>query len=100
MKENFYSEWLKLSNEDRIAIFQETANRKGLPAAVIEKDWWVTLTLRIIFNIRNYWMKGSRWKNFSFLFFHRSASISFHLTQLTILSWEVDTNIGTGVILW
>ncbi len=51
MKENFYSEWLKLSNEDRLAVFQETANRKGLPTAVIEKDWWVTLTLRIIFNM-------------------------------------------------
>ena len=51
MKENFYSEWLKLSDEDRLAVFQETANRKGLPAAVIEKDWWVTLTLRIIFNM-------------------------------------------------
>jgi len=51
MKENFYSDWLRLSNEDRLAVFQETANRKGLPAAVIEKDWWVTLTLRIIFNM-------------------------------------------------
>lgn len=51
MQEKFHTEWLKLSDEDRLAVFQETANRKGLPAAVIEKDWWVTLTLRIIFNM-------------------------------------------------
>ena len=48
MAEPFYNEWLKLSSEDKLAVFQETANKKGLLAAVIEKDWWVCITLRII----------------------------------------------------
>lgn len=48
MSEPFYENWLKISSEDKLAIFQETANRKGLPAAVIEKDWWGSITLRII----------------------------------------------------
>ena len=51
MKNDFLQVWQKLSTEERLAVFQETGKRRGLPASVIEKDWWVSLTLRIIFGM-------------------------------------------------
>lgn len=45
--ENF----IKLSNKDKINIFNQTSERSGLPSSAIEKDWWVTLSLNIIFSL-------------------------------------------------
>ena len=42
-------EWLKLTDETRLNIFTEIAGRMGLPASAIEKDWWVTRTLQLVF---------------------------------------------------
>jgi len=40
-----------LSVQDRRELFQETAARKNLPAALIEKDFWVCWTLLQLFTI-------------------------------------------------
>lgn len=45
--ENF----IKLSNKDKINIFNQTSERSGLPSSAVEKDWWVTLSLNIIFSL-------------------------------------------------
>lgn len=45
--ENF----IKLSNKDKINIFNQTSERTGLPSSAVEKDWWVTLSLNIIFSL-------------------------------------------------
>ena len=37
--------WQQQSLEDRLDILNITSARTGLPANVIEKDWWVTVTL-------------------------------------------------------
>ncbi len=42
-------EWLSLSNEDRLISIQQAANKSGMSAKVIEKDWWVTLVLKAVF---------------------------------------------------
>jgi predicted nucleotidyltransferase component of viral defense system len=42
-------EWQKLPESTRKNIFVETAKKMGLPAAAIEKDWWVTRTLELVF---------------------------------------------------
>lgn len=42
--------WNNLSDEDRLAIFVEAGERAGLPATAIEKDWWVTLALSMVFS--------------------------------------------------
>ncbi len=42
-------EWLSLPPETRKAAFAEAAARLGLPAAAIEKDWWVVRTLEQVF---------------------------------------------------
>lgn len=43
------TEWLKLSNEDRLISLQQANIKSGISAKVIEKDWWVTLVLKAIF---------------------------------------------------
>ena len=45
--ENF----MKLSNTDKLNIFNQTSERSGLSSSAIEKDWWVTLSLNIIFSL-------------------------------------------------
>lgn len=42
--------WTRLSPQEKRSVFEETARRMGLPvAAAAEKDWWVVLTLKLIF---------------------------------------------------
>ena len=43
--------FIKLSNKDKVNIFNQTSERTGLPSSAIEKDWWVTLSLNIIFSL-------------------------------------------------
>ncbi|MCX6159558.1 MAG: nucleotidyl transferase AbiEii/AbiGii toxin family protein [Ignavibacteriae bacterium] len=41
--------WAGLKTADKQEIFTETGNKIGLPPAAIEKDWWVTRTLELVF---------------------------------------------------
>ncbi|WP_379090711.1 nucleotidyl transferase AbiEii/AbiGii toxin family protein [Pedobacter sp. UC225_65] len=41
--------WIKLNKNQRLTMLEQTANEKGLPAFVIEKDWWVCIILKAIF---------------------------------------------------
>ena len=41
--------FITMSNEDRHRVCSETEERTGLPAASIEKDFWVCWTLRELF---------------------------------------------------
>lgn len=49
MKESVTETWSKISPSNRQAIFKEVADKMGLPAAAIEKDWWVVKTLELVF---------------------------------------------------
>lgn len=51
MEDAFLDTWTRLSTADRADIFTETARQQGLPASVVEKDWWVSLSLRVVFNM-------------------------------------------------
>lgn len=42
--------WLKLSDAQRKASIQQTADNLAMQAKAVEKDWWVTLTLKVLFN--------------------------------------------------
>jgi hypothetical protein len=44
-------EWFSLSEERRKEIFNQTSQRAGLPASSIEKDWWVTMVLKTVFEL-------------------------------------------------
>ena len=41
--------WLNLTNEQRKATIDQAEQLSGISAKVIEKDWWVTLTLKALF---------------------------------------------------
>jgi predicted nucleotidyltransferase component of viral defense system len=41
--------FLKLSEQERLGIFERVRERINLPAVAIEKDWWVTTVLRALF---------------------------------------------------
>lgn len=44
------NDFLSLSQEQRLNIFTQTAARTTFPASAIEKDWWVTQMLNIVFS--------------------------------------------------
>lgn len=44
-------EWFSLSEGRRKEIFNQTSQRAGLPASSIEKDWWVTMVLKTVFEL-------------------------------------------------
>ena len=41
--------WQNYSKGERIVMLQQTALKKHLPQAAIEKDWWVTVVLKALF---------------------------------------------------
>lgn len=41
--------WLKLTSEHRKASIDQAEQLSGISAKAIEKDWWVTLTLKALF---------------------------------------------------
>lgn len=43
------TKWLQLSDEDRLISIQQASIKSGIAAKVIEKDWWVTLVLKAVF---------------------------------------------------
>ncbi|MGB3342693.1 MAG: nucleotidyl transferase AbiEii/AbiGii toxin family protein [Aequorivita sp.] len=45
------NDFIDLTNEQKAKIFTQTGVRAGLPAFAIEKDWWVTEMLRIVFSL-------------------------------------------------
>jgi len=51
MNNNALQEWHKLSAEEKYFYINETAQKIGLPFQSVEKDWWVTHTLAIIFSM-------------------------------------------------
>ncbi len=43
------NQWLKLSTNDKQAVFNEVAAHMNLPSIAVEKDWWVVRTLELVF---------------------------------------------------
>lgn len=42
--------WIDATLPERKLMLQRTANKEGLPEYAVEKDWWVTMTLKALFN--------------------------------------------------
>ncbi|PCH75296.1 MAG: hypothetical protein COB98_09180 [Flavobacteriaceae bacterium] len=43
--------FIQLGKKDKLNIFNQVSEKTGLPSSAIEKDWWVTLSLNIIFSL-------------------------------------------------
>ncbi|MGF7028224.1 hypothetical protein [Sphingobacterium siyangense] len=41
--------WLNLKTEQKRLVLDQLSNIMGLPAFVIEKDWWVCIVLKDVF---------------------------------------------------
>ena len=46
-----YRKWLALSTTEKLEIFNAIAQKMNIPAATVEKDWWVTQTLHQVFEM-------------------------------------------------
>ena len=44
-------EFARLPFDQRAPYFQEVANRRGLTRLIVEKDFWVCFSLRLLFSI-------------------------------------------------
>ncbi|MBL1411427.1 nucleotidyl transferase AbiEii/AbiGii toxin family protein [Sphingobacterium faecale] len=44
--------WINLSDEQKLQILEQVENAIGLPAFVVEKDWWVCIILKAVFQSR------------------------------------------------
>jgi len=44
-------DFYKLKQSEKEAIFNEIATLEGMKPFAVEKDWWVSLTLEIIFQM-------------------------------------------------
>jgi hypothetical protein len=44
-------EWLRLSDNDKLVCFKAISDRYDLKMPAVEKDWWITQTLAIIFSM-------------------------------------------------
>jgi hypothetical protein len=51
MNKSALQKWLKLTAEEKYFYINETAQKIGLPFQSVEKDWWVTHTLAVIFSM-------------------------------------------------
>ena len=51
MNNNNLQKWQKLSAEEKYFYINETSQKIGLPFQSVEKDWWVTNTLAIVFSM-------------------------------------------------
>lgn len=43
--------FIRLPEKDKLNIFNQASEISGLPASAVEKDWWVTLALNLIFSL-------------------------------------------------
>lgn len=41
--------WLSYSLAERKAMLQATAEKEHIPDYAVEKDWWVTMVLKVLF---------------------------------------------------
>jgi len=51
MNDKTLNEWLQLSDDTRRELLVQTSDQTGLPFSAVEKDWWVTHALSIIFSM-------------------------------------------------
>ncbi|SUJ30588.1 Nucleotidyl transferase of uncharacterised function (DUF1814) [Sphingobacterium spiritivorum] len=44
--------WINLADEQKLQVLEQVENAIGLPAFVVEKDWWVCVILKAVFQSR------------------------------------------------
>jgi hypothetical protein len=80
--------WLKLTNEQRKTSIEQAAIASGISTKAIEKDWWVTLTLKALFAT----------EYADFLIFKGGTSLSKCWKLIQRFSEDIDIAIDPRVI--
>ena len=75
--------WQLLNENDRLAALEITSADRGLPQLAIEKDWWVTMTLKAL----------SMSKHFQLMSFKGGTSISKGWHLINRFSEDIDIAI-------
>ena len=81
-------EWLKLSEKRRLEILNQVNSQTGLPTDAIEKDWWVTITLKAIFSS----------KFAQHLVFKGGTSLSKAYNLIERFSEDIDLSIDRAML--
>ena len=78
------SKWIDASLQERTVMLQQVAENKGIVDSAVEKDWWVTLTLKALFSLpcSNY------------LFFKGGTSLSKGWDLIKRFSEDIDLLIS------
>lgn len=82
------NEWLKLSEKKRLEILNQVNSQTGLPTDAIEKDWWVTITLKAIFSS----------KFAQHLVFKGGTSLSKAYNLIERFSEDIDLSIDRTIL--
>lgn len=78
--------WLTLSDQQRRLTLEQTAQKLGLPQKAVEKDWWVTQTLRALF------LTPSQ----EFLIFRGGTSLSKCWNLIERFSEDIDIGLNAA----
>lgn len=46
-----YKKWLALNTAEQLDVLNNIRDKMGVGVEAIEKDWWVTQTLRLVFSL-------------------------------------------------
>lgn len=82
------NEWLKLSEKRRLEILNQVNSQTGLPTDAIEKDWWVTISLKAIFSS----------KFAHHLVFKGGTSLSKAYNLIERFSEDIDLSIDRAIL--
>lgn len=80
--------WIDLKKEQKKKVLEQTGNFYGLPIFAIEKDWWVTILLKAIFQ--------SKYAEFIFFKGGTSLSKAYHLIER--FSEDIDLILDKSVL--
>ena len=83
------SSWQKHSTDERIAMVQAVASDKDIEDNAVEKDWWVTIVLKALFNITG----GDR------MLFKGGTSLSKGWSLINRFSEDIDIAIDRNFFL-
>lgn len=72
--------WINLRDEQKVTVLEQTGASMGLPAFVIEKDWWVSVILKATFQT----------KYASFIIFKGGTSLSKAYNLINRFSEDID----------
>lgn len=81
-------EWLKLPEATRKASIEQAAFKQGIRAKAVEKDWWVTLTLKALFTS----------KHKDYLIFKGGTSLSKGWRLIQRFSEDIDVALSNEAL--